>query len=233
MDVSDLIKALRRPFHESEIQWKPQVITKDKALAVAFVDARCVMDRLDEVVGPQNWYDHYQRVAKSSVYCMLSVRLNGEWITKADVGSTSDQPDAGDALKAAYSDALKRAAVKFGIGRYLYQAVPQWVRYDIGRKRFLDEPRLVLDRVVHSPMPDATGTGVGVQLPEKGSEPVGEMDLVAGFAERIRACRTKMELDVCIQKIVDAFRQTTVSDKSREFLKDLVRKQKEALNIHE
>ena len=52
------------------------------------------------------------------VVCRLFVRIGGDWVGKEDVGSPSEQPDDGDKRKASYSDALKRAAVKFGIGRY-------------------------------------------------------------------------------------------------------------------
>ena len=64
------------------------------------------------------------------------------WITKTDVGGQSEQPDEGDRRKAAFSDALKRAAVKFGIGRYLYRLKPQWVDYDPQKKRFVQSPIL-------------------------------------------------------------------------------------------
>jgi len=59
--------------------------------------------------------------------CRLRIKLGDRWISKTDVGSPSEQPDVGDRLKAAFSDALKRAAVKFGIGRYLYRLSAQWV----------------------------------------------------------------------------------------------------------
>jgi hypothetical protein len=53
------------------------------------------------------------------VVCRLRCRIGGEWLTKVDVGSPSEQPDGGDRLKAAFSDAPLQAAVKFGVGRYL------------------------------------------------------------------------------------------------------------------
>jgi hypothetical protein len=56
---------------------------------------------------------------------------------KEDVGGQSEQPDEGDRRKAAFSDALKRAAVKFGIGRYLYRQKPQWVDWDPLREKGL------------------------------------------------------------------------------------------------
>src|SRR5207248_3090638 len=53
-----------------------------------------------------------------------------------------EQPDGGDRLKAAFSDALKRTAVKLGIGRYLYRLPQQWVDYDPAKKQFAMPPRL-------------------------------------------------------------------------------------------
>jgi len=58
------------------------------------------------------------------------------------VGGQSEQPDEGDRRKAAFSDALKRAAVKFGIGRYLYRLPAQWVDYDPRKKQFARTPTL-------------------------------------------------------------------------------------------
>jgi hypothetical protein len=77
-----------------------------------------------------------------SVICRLRLKIGGEWITKMDVGSPSEQPDGGDRLKAAFSDALKRAAVKFGIGRYLYRLPQTWCNYDATQKQFTETPRL-------------------------------------------------------------------------------------------
>jgi hypothetical protein len=74
------------------------------------------------------------------VVCELRCRIGGEWISKTDVGSPSEQPDVGDRMKAAFSDALKRAAVKFGIGRYLYRQPAQWADWDPAKKRFARPP---------------------------------------------------------------------------------------------
>jgi hypothetical protein len=58
------------------------------------------------------------------------------------VGGQSEQPDGGDRTKAAFSDALMRAAVKFGVGRYLYRLPSQWCDYDPQTRRFVKEPAL-------------------------------------------------------------------------------------------
>jgi hypothetical protein len=109
---------------------------KDKrALALPYIDARTVMDRLDDVLGLAGWQDEYEFPGDSSALCKLSIRINGEWITREDVGSESEQPDEGDRRKASVSDALKRAAVKFSVGRYLYALPKQWLDYDPVAKR--------------------------------------------------------------------------------------------------
>jgi hypothetical protein len=129
MTSRQIAEALAAPFEAQEVHWLPMVLTKDesRALAVAYVDARDVMNRLDRVVGIAEWQDEYQQLSDGTMLCRLSIRLDGEWITKCDVGGPSKQPDAGDKAKSAVSEALKRAAVKFGIARYLYRLEQTWV----------------------------------------------------------------------------------------------------------
>jgi hypothetical protein len=111
-------------------------------LAIAYTDARAIQDRLDEVLGVDGWQDDYETLADGSVVCRLKLRFGSEWIIKVDVGSPSEQPDGGDRTKAAFSDALKRAAVKFGVGRYLYKLPTQWCDWDAKAKRFVKTPQL-------------------------------------------------------------------------------------------
>lgn len=134
--------ALAVPFEEREVKFKPQAVKNNRALALAYVDARVIMDRLDDVLGVARWQDNYEILADGSVQCRLRIFVGGRWITKTDVGSPSEQPDGGDRLKAAFSDALKRAAVKFGLGRYLYRLPHQWADYDAVKKQFTAPPKL-------------------------------------------------------------------------------------------
>jgi hypothetical protein len=140
--VQALAAALSAPFDPKDVKFKPQSVKNNRCLAMAYIDARLIQDRLDEVLGVENWQDRYQILPDGSVMCRLRVNLGGRWITKADVGSPSEQPDSGDRLKAAFSDALKRAAVKFGIGRYLYRLSAQWVDYDPVKKQIVRPPQL-------------------------------------------------------------------------------------------
>jgi hypothetical protein len=130
------LKALAAEFPRASVSWRAQSMTAagDKAMALAYIDARDVMDRLDEVCGAENWQDRYEFHGPRTV-CYLSLRINGEWVTKADGAGDSDV----EAEKGAISDALKRAAVKWGIGRYLYALPAPWVpceHYEKGGKKY-------------------------------------------------------------------------------------------------
>lgn len=140
--LKDVMAALAAPFDPVEVKFKPQVVQGNRALAIGYVDARVIQDRLDDALGGVNWQDEYELLPDGSVLCRLKLRLNGEWITKMDVGGQSEQPDGGDRMKAAFSDALKRAAIKFGVGRYLYRMQSQWYAYDPQKRQFVDKPSL-------------------------------------------------------------------------------------------
>lgn len=127
-------KKLADFFPAKEIKWKAQSVKGNRCLAIAYLTSRVVMDRLDEVVGCENWRDDYTVLPNGSVMCRLEIFNGKEWIYKTDTGSQSEQPDEGDRMKAAFSDALKRAAVKFGIGRYLAKFPHEWTDYDPARK---------------------------------------------------------------------------------------------------
>jgi hypothetical protein len=140
--VKAITRALANPFDPKEVKWKPQTAKGNRAMAVAYIDARLIQDRLDDVLGVEGWQDEYELLPDGSVMCRLRLRLGDEWVTKMDVGSPSEQPDNGDRLKAAFSDSLKRAAVKFGVGRYLYRLPTQWVDYDPQKRQFTQQPKL-------------------------------------------------------------------------------------------
>jgi hypothetical protein len=136
------MRALAEPFDPREVRFRPGRVEGRRALALAYVDARAVQDRLDRVLGIDGWQDHYQALEGGAVLCRLGAWLGGRWVVRCDVGGPSEQPDEGDRRKAAVSDALKRAAVKFGVGRYLYRLPPQWCDYDPAAGRFLSTPAL-------------------------------------------------------------------------------------------
>ena len=120
----DKIKALTQRWQHSEIKWRVGAMTKkkDKAMPLAYIDARVVMERLDAVVGVQNWQDRYEFHDKRTM-CYLSIRLDDEWICKSDGAGDSDI----EGEKGAISDAFKRASVKWGMGRELYEMKCRWM----------------------------------------------------------------------------------------------------------
>jgi hypothetical protein len=143
MNAREIMQRLKAPFPAERLGWKPGKLTADgkRCLAMAYIDARDVQGRLDDVMGIENWQDHYE-LSSGVVVCTLSLRIAGEWIPRMDVGALSDQPGAGDQIKAAVSDALKRAAVKFGVGRYLYYLDSAWADYDPQKKKIVKAPAL-------------------------------------------------------------------------------------------
>ena len=120
----DLFAALAAPFERDEVKVRSQ-----SGRQLHYITARTVMNRLDNVLGPENWWDEYVP-SEHSVLCRLSIRLpDGSTLTKADAGGYAGMADQGDDDKSGFSDAFKRAAVKFGVARYLYRdGVPGFVR---------------------------------------------------------------------------------------------------------
>jgi hypothetical protein len=166
---------LAAPFPATEIRFKPAVVNGNRALAIAYIDARAIQDRLDEVLGVEGWEDSYKGLPDGSVVCRLRLWLGDRWIAKVDVGGPSEQPDSGDRRKAAFSDALKRAAVKFGVGRYLHRVPSQWVDYDPKRRQFVRPPSISVPgqaKAAAAPAPpDApTQAAAGHPRPASGTE---------------------------------------------------------------
>lgn len=112
------LKQLKAPFLADNISWRVGSTTSDKSkgLALAYIDSRDVQERLDEVCGPENWSDSYPSLGATTV-CSIAIKIGGEWVSKTDGAGSTDV----EAEKGQLSDAFKRAAVKWGIGRYLYE----------------------------------------------------------------------------------------------------------------
>lgn len=121
----DLFTALAAPFENNEVKLR----SANSGRQVPYITARTAMNRLDSVLGPENWWDDYVPL-ENSVLCRLTIRLpDGSVVTKADAGGYAGMADQGDDDKSGFSDAFKRAAAKFGVARYLYRdGVPAFVR---------------------------------------------------------------------------------------------------------
>ena len=132
--AQDLFDALSAPFPTESIDWRVGSTTGDKSkgMALAYIDARTVMDRLDTMCGPAGWQNKYSPGVGGSIICDLGVQFPDGWIWKADGAGATDF----EGEKGALSDAFKRAAVRFGIGRYLYDLKAPWVAIEAFGKSF-------------------------------------------------------------------------------------------------
>jgi hypothetical protein len=113
-------KALQAQFPAGEIEWRLQQAGEKNgriwAICVPYVTNRAIQSRLDEVVGPEGWKNEFRPGPGGGVMCGISVRVGDEWVTKWDGAENTDI----EGVKGGLSGAMKRAAVQWGIGRYLY-----------------------------------------------------------------------------------------------------------------
>jgi len=115
------LSRLDEPFPPEDIEWRVQQCGiagsgKAWAMVLAYVTNRAIMKRLDDVCGKENWKNEFLPGPDGGVMCGISIRIENEWITKWD-GAEKTQVEA---VKGGMSGSMKRAAVQWGIGRYLY-----------------------------------------------------------------------------------------------------------------
>jgi hypothetical protein len=128
--LDEALPELRRPPAPAAVRLKLTATNRENTAGqvAAYVDARLVLDRLDLVCGA-NWHARFEALperlwptTKEGEERLLHVRcrLTAFGVTREDVGE-------GETPKAAVSDALKRAAVHFGVGRALYAMASPWL----------------------------------------------------------------------------------------------------------
>ncbi len=137
------LEQLKAPFSGEDVRWRVGFTNDNgtRGSALAYVEARLVQQRLDDVVGLDGWASEITPILENGMVTGAKCRLtifteNGE-VWREDFGSATEN----EALKAAASDAFKRAAVQFGIGRYLYELPSTWVDLD-NNGRFRETPEL-------------------------------------------------------------------------------------------
>ena len=143
MNLDDLV-LFKAPFPVESLSWrvgnksnwdkvnkKPKDPNKPvKAQMLVYIDSRDVQDRLDEVceICDILWENDFKEVGGRMV-CNLTILepVSGYRITRTDGAGDTDF----EAEKGGLSDAFKRAAVMFGVGRYLYNAknFNTWIEY--------------------------------------------------------------------------------------------------------
>lgn len=122
MNEQELKQKLREPFPSSQIEWRAsQVGAKNKkpwVQCLAYITNRAAMDRLDDVFGVYGWKNEFRDIPNDGVECTISVwdESKQQWIAKTDAAHITDIEE----VKGGRSNAMKRAVVQLGIGRYLY-----------------------------------------------------------------------------------------------------------------
>lgn len=152
--IKELVAALEVPFDPSQIEWRVMNTTKNghplRGQVVPYADQRAYTDRLNALFTPAGWTRKYaihtsgnfersqdkKIVAKVLVSCELTIFGLGSHSATGE--EFADDPNA---LTAAEAQAFKRAAVCFGLGRYLYYFTGTWVDLD-DHKRPKTVPRL-------------------------------------------------------------------------------------------
>lgn len=115
-----ITEQLKQPFDPKIIHWRVGATTGDKSkgIALAYIDARDVMKRLDDVCG-----DKWQCDYPFEGCCRIGIKIDDEWVWRSNgAGETQVEGEKGR-----YSDAFKRAAVLWGVARYLYYLPNEWV----------------------------------------------------------------------------------------------------------
>lgn len=128
--IDKALPHLRRPFTPAAVKWKvqsawPKGKPAEGAIIVGYIDARLVSERLNMVVGGA-WSEKPVRVGDRPDALMYELTVFDT--THVDVGISQGATE-GMKLKGVHSDALKRTAVRFGVGVPLY-AMPE-VRLDV------------------------------------------------------------------------------------------------------
>lgn len=156
----ELVAKLAQPFDTME--FLPRAVKDGRGLAIAYIDARDVQRRLNSVCGA-DWSFDFELLAPDGKMVKGILTVCG--VTRCDAGesSTEDEP-----LKSAVSDALKRTAVHFGIGQYLYYLPQVWAPYDAQKRRWAETPR-VEAAVVSRAVALAIGQTLGEPTPYKPS----------------------------------------------------------------
>lgn len=123
MNAKRIQRELQQPFNQTDLEWRVQQCGEYNnriwVIVIAYVTNRAIQNRLDDTVGVFGWKNEFSPLPNSvgnGALCGISIKYDGEWITKYD-GSDNTKIEA---TKGGLSGSQKRAAVQFGIGRYLY-----------------------------------------------------------------------------------------------------------------
>lgn len=217
--TKEILAKLAEPFDPAKIGLKVQTKpnSNGKVMVVCYIDARDVATRLNEAAGG-DWHDEYRNpptVLNSGLQCDLTVC----GVTRIDVGASDNDNET---EKSAYSDAFKRAAVKFGVGAYLYDlpkfyATPK----QVGNNYYL--PREEEDRIRGElaaklkawPKGPTLGlrekkAGTKSEQTQPATDPVDDDSDAEGLQEAAKEQQQEQKQDAPVAKLTDVQRMKIV-----------------------
>jgi hypothetical protein len=231
--MDDLLEKLRAPFPADVVSWRVGSTNKrawerdnskpKRGQVLAYIDARDVMERLDEVCGTFGWQCEYVPMPNGTTCCRIGIQVfeggmsSGiyvppAWVWKSNGAGATDI----EGEKGGYSDAFKRAAVLWGVGRYLYDLSAPWIS--------LTDYWSIPD----SELPALRRLLTGEKAPSARStrEQYGEAEKKLRGAETLKALQgTWTSLQPIIGEWPDGHRQKITEEKDR--CKDVLLKQHE------
>jgi hypothetical protein len=126
VETANIFARLAEPFQDDEIEWRVARAGvkhgRPWAQVLAYIDARAARARLNSVLGPTNWSIEYSDGPRGGVIAKLSLRIDGEWISKADGADITER----EPVKGGLSSAFKRVCAVWGVGEHLYEVRDKW-----------------------------------------------------------------------------------------------------------
>jgi len=153
-----ILAELAKPFDPAVVEFKPGAVAKssNRALALAYVDARAYETRLDEA--DPAWSNAYLReYPEGRVVVTCTLTLGG--VTRQAIGeclvATANGAEE-NAATSAEAQAFKRACAKFSLGRYLYSVPQVWADYDPAKRAFTPAALDALREMLRTGKPPAS-----------------------------------------------------------------------------
>lgn len=114
----EIFNRLMEPFHPVDVRSRSGSDGKQ----FSYITARTAQNRLDDVLGPENWEFSIRPWDNSALIGTLTVTFpDGTKVSKSAVGGRAGMKAQDDDAKSAASDCLKCCASMLGVGRYLYK----------------------------------------------------------------------------------------------------------------
>ena len=157
LDFSTTLRELRKTVDPSLVRKRAGMRDRDGNLhMVEYVEWHTVADILDEHA--PNWGHTVKDIRPIGDIITVTVALTIDGVTREGVGTGKSASEMG--IKKAEHDALKRAAVKFGIARELYKREFESIEVDEGPE--YEEPKRFIDPIAKSLGDMVTGKQLGM-----------------------------------------------------------------------